>query len=117
MRTLRATLFLSLILPMSLWAQVPDPNLRNALAPTGTLRAVFLASNPVQGRVNASTGVVTGPAAEIVRELAQRIGVPSTITGLDGVPAVMDAVNKGTADIGFLAFDVARASQINFTGL
>ena len=89
--------------------------MRRAIAPTGTLRAVFLASNPVQGRIDPQTRAVTGPAADIVRELAARIGVPFTITGLDGVPAVMDAVNKGSADLGFLAFDVARASQVNFT--
>src|SRR5256885_9727632 len=32
-----------------------------ALAPTGTLRAAFLGDNPVLGRVDAKTGVVTGP--------------------------------------------------------
>ena len=65
--------------------------------------------------MNSQTGLVTGPAADITRELAQKLGVPFTVTGLDGVPAVMDAVNKGNADIGFLAYDVARASQVNFT--
>ena len=39
------------------------------LAPTGTLRAAFLGTNPVQGRVNPSTGAVTGPVADLVREL------------------------------------------------
>jgi polar amino acid transport system substrate-binding protein len=114
-RSVAATFGLFLLLAVPSLAQTPDASLRTAVAPTGTLRAVFLASNPVQGRVNSQTGAVTGPAADITRELAGRIGVPFTITGLDGVPAVMDAVNKGTADIGFLAFDLARASQVNFT--
>ena len=47
------------------------------LAPTGTLRATFLNNNPVQALVDAKTGEVTGPAADIVRELARRAGVPS----------------------------------------
>ena len=40
------------------------------LAPTGTLRASFIATNPVQGRVDAKTGVMTGPATDLVGELA-----------------------------------------------
>jgi len=46
------------------------------LAPTGTLRATFLAGNPVQATVDASTGAISGPAADIVKELARRAGVP-----------------------------------------
>jgi polar amino acid transport system substrate-binding protein len=97
-------------------AQTTDTKaMRDALAPTGTLRAVFLATNPVQATVNPKTAEVTGPAAEITRELARKLGVPASINGLDGVPAVMQAVNKGSADIGFLAFDPTRAVEVNFT--
>ena len=39
----------------------------SVLAPTGTLRAVFLGSNPVHGRVDAKTGVPTGPVPDLVR--------------------------------------------------
>jgi predicted amidohydrolase YtcJ/ABC-type amino acid transport substrate-binding protein len=88
--------------------------MRDVLAPTGTLRAVFLGSNPVQARVDPS-GVITGPSSDIVRELANRLGVPFSLKGLDGVPAVMEAISKGTADIGFLAFDATRAAQVGFT--
>ena len=89
--------------------------MRAVLAPKGTLRAVFLGSNPVQGRIDAKTGAITGPAADIVRELARRIGVPFSLNGLGGVPAVMQAVSKGEADMGFLAFDPTRATQVSFT--
>src|ERR1051325_11993186 len=60
--------FILLALPMA--AQSPA----STLAPTGTLRGVFLGSNPVQGRVNAATGEATGPVPDLVRELAKRIG-------------------------------------------
>jgi polar amino acid transport system substrate-binding protein len=89
--------------------------MRVALAPQGRLRAAFLGSNPVQGRIDAKTGAITGPAADIARELARRIGVPFSLNGLTGVPAVMQAVSKGEADIGFLAFDPTRAAQVSFT--
>ena len=88
--------------------------MRDALAPTGALRATFLGTNPVQGIVNAQTKEVTGPAADIVKELARRMGVPFTITGTD-VSGVMETVRSRTADIGFLAFDPTRAVGITFT--
>ena len=97
-------------------AQAPDVKAwRDALAPTGTLRGVFLATNPVQANINPQTGEVSGPAFDIVRELAGKVAVPFSVKGLDGVPAVMDAVSKGTADVGFLAYDPTRAVQVAFT--
>jgi polar amino acid transport system substrate-binding protein len=85
------------------------------LAPTGTLRAVFLQNNPVQGRVDPKTGVVSGPAADLTRELGRQLGVPVSITGVAGVRAVTDAVKNHTADIGFLAFDPTRAVEVDFS--
>ena len=85
------------------------------LAPTGTLRASFIASNPVQGRVDARTGAVTGPVADLTRELARRLGVPFVITPLPDAGAVLDSVKAHTVDIGFLAIEAARATQVDFT--
>lgn len=85
------------------------------LAPTGTLRASFLGNNPTQGRVDAKTGAVSGPIAEITRELARRLGVPFRITPAPSVGGVLDAVKGHTADIGFLAFDATRASEVDFS--
>jgi polar amino acid transport system substrate-binding protein len=85
------------------------------LAPTGTLRAVFLANNPAQGRVDPKTGEVSGPAADLTRELGRRLGVPVTITGVAGVRAMTEAIKNHTADIGFLAFDPTRAVEIDFS--
>jgi polar amino acid transport system substrate-binding protein len=85
------------------------------LAPTGTLRASFIATNPVQGRVDAETGATTGPAADITRELARRLGVPSVVMPLPDAGAVLDSVKSGTVDIGFLAVEAARATQVDFS--
>jgi polar amino acid transport system substrate-binding protein len=85
-----------------------------ALAPTGTLRAVFIGSNPVQGAIDAKTGEARGPAAEVSRALARRLGVPVKVSGLAGPGAVIEAVKRGEADIGFLAFDPARAEEVDY---
>lgn len=89
--------------------------LGSSLAPTGTLRATFIANNPVQGRVDAQTGAVTGPSPDLARELARRLGVPHAITPLPSAGAVMESVATGKADIGFLAYEAARAEQVAFS--
>jgi polar amino acid transport system substrate-binding protein len=85
------------------------------LAPTGTLRATFLAGNPVQGRVDAKTGAASGPAADLTAELGRRIGVPIKVTGVAGVREVIESILNHTADIGFLAFDPTRAADVDFS--
>ena len=85
------------------------------LAPTGTLRASFISTNPVQGRVDAKTGAVTGPAADLTRELARRLGVPHVVTPLSDAGAVLESVRSGKMDIGFLAIEAERATLVDFS--
>src|ERR1700724_3820730 len=103
MRHLSAILFVAVVCK----AQV--------LAPAGTLRAVFLQTNPVQGRVDAKTGAVSGPAVDLTRELGRELGVPVSVAGVPGVRAVIDSLKNHTADIGFLAFDASRATEVDFS--
>src|SRR5215467_9616106 len=84
------------------------------LAPTGTLRAVFLGSNPVHGRVDGTTGVVSGVVPDLVKELARKLGVPNTVTPAPDAAAVIAALKSHTADIGFLAYDETRAREVDF---
>src|SRR3954462_15558531 len=72
--------------------------------PTGTLRATFIATNPVQGIIDAKSGAVLGPAADLTAALGKQIGVPAKVTPSSGVQGVLQAVKNGEADIGFLAF-------------
>jgi polar amino acid transport system substrate-binding protein len=106
---LAACLLLATVLP----AQAND--LAKDLAPTGTLRATYIATNPVQAFVDPATKEVRGPGAEITRELAKRAGVPFVINGAQGVQGVIDSVKNGEADIGFVAFDPVRAAQVDFS--
>ncbi|HEX4136201.1 MAG TPA: transporter substrate-binding domain-containing protein [Bryobacteraceae bacterium] len=85
------------------------------LAPTGTLRAVFLQTNPVQGRVDANTSAITGPAVDLARELGRQLGVPVSVTPVSGPKAVIESLKNRTADIGFLAYDATRATEVDFS--
>ena len=86
------------------------------LAPTGTLRAAFLGANPVQGHIDAQTGAITGPVADIVKELARKLGVPYKILPAAGATGVIGLLREGKADIGFLAYDEVRAKEVDFAG-
>jgi polar amino acid transport system substrate-binding protein len=84
------------------------------VAPTGTLRVVFLGGNPVQGRIDAKTGEASGTVPDVARELAKRLGVPVSIVSAPNAGGVIGALRDGKADVGFLAYDEERAREVNF---
>ena len=104
------TLILICLLSPSLLAQSPSAT----LAPSGTLRALFLGGNPVQGRVDERTGEASGPVPDLVKELARRLGVPYKLTSAPDARSVIDGLSNHTADIGFLAYDETRAREVDF---
>jgi len=103
------------LVTLTLVATVACAAAASELAPTGTLRATFIATNPVQARLDATTGEARGPAADLTRELARRLGMSFTITPAAGVAGVIESVKNGTADIGFVAFDPTRAREVDFS--
>jgi polar amino acid transport system substrate-binding protein len=107
-------LFAAFILAALTWPVLAD-DLAKTVAPTGTLRATYIASNPVQAFVDPATREVRGPGAALTRALAEKAGVPFTIKGANGVQGVIDSVKNGDADIGFVAFDPVRAAQVDFS--
>jgi len=115
MKVIRQTRWLlTLATVVSLGSVVNVQSPAAKLAPTGTLRAVFLGGNPVQGRVDAKTGEVTGTVPDLARELARKLGVPAAIVSAPNAGAVIGALTNGTADIGFLAYDEMRAREVEF---
>lgn len=87
----------------------------NDLAPGGTLRAVYLSSNPAQAVQDRATGAIRGASADLARELGKRIGVPVEFTSVPNPPAVINAVSSGQADIGFVAYEPSRAGTVEFS--
>jgi polar amino acid transport system substrate-binding protein len=84
------------------------------LAPTGTVRMAFLATNPVHGRMDPKTGAVTGLIADLTRELAARLKTPFMLIPAPDASALIRQVNAGNADVGFLAYDAGRAREVDF---
>jgi polar amino acid transport system substrate-binding protein len=86
----------------------------DSVAPTGTLRAIYLAGNPAQA-VRDASGEVRGVAIDLARDLAKRRNVPLALIPGANPAAVIDAVAKGEADIGFVAFAPERAGAVLFS--
>ena len=97
------------------FAATAVPAAAQSLAPTGVLRAVFLGSNPVQGRTDSRTGAVSGPANDLMRELAARLGLRFSLEGVADVKTVIAKVRSGEAEVGFLAADPSRADEVAFS--
>jgi polar amino acid transport system substrate-binding protein len=85
------------------------------LASSDTLRAVYIDSNLAQARRDPASGKVRGPAADLALELARRNGLKLEIAPAPGVAGVIAAVKSGKADIGFVAYDATRASEVDFS--
>ena len=51
---------------------------------------------------------------DLARELARRLAVPVSIVSAPNAGGVIGALNSGTADIGFLAYDEMRARDVDF---
>jgi polar amino acid transport system substrate-binding protein len=87
----------------------------NDIAPGGTLRVVYLGSNPAQAVQDRTTGAIRGAAADLARELGKRIGTPVEFRAVADPPAVIDAVSGGQADIGFVAYEPSRTGTVEFS--
>lgn len=94
---------------------VPVDRAQSVLAPGGTLRAAFIAGNPAQATTDAGTGERRGVAVDLARELARRLGVQVVLNGRPNPQGVMEAVQKGEADIGFVAYNPERAGLVGFS--
>src|SRR5262245_35430702 len=120
MSRLRAAVLAGLtLLPAVVVGQAPRPAdqlkaMREALAPTGTIRASFLGTNPIQGRVDRQTGQVTGVVADVVQHLGMELGVPTKLVADENAAAVIRSVTTGAVDFGFLAYDIEREAQIDY---
>ena len=57
------------------------------------------------------SGEIRGASADLARELAKRLNVPLTLSPSQSPATVIDAVSKGEADIGFVAYAPSRTGS------
>jgi polar amino acid transport system substrate-binding protein len=85
------------------------------IMPTGTLRAVYLGSNPAQAVRDSASGEIRGASADLARELAKRLNKPLDLNAAASPPAVIESVKSGQADIGFVAYEATRVGTVEFS--
>jgi len=89
--------------------------LRQAFAPTGTLRASINMGNPILAKKKAETGQPFGVSIDLARALAQQLGVDVDLVVFDTANQSVLAVREERADIGFFAIDPLRGEGLRFT--
>ena len=85
------------------------------VAPGGTLRAVYLATNPAQAVRDPASGEIRGASADLARELAKRLNVQLKLEPSANPATVIEAIAKGDADIGFVAYAPERVGTVEFS--
>jgi polar amino acid transport system substrate-binding protein len=96
----------------SAWAQAPST--ATVLAPTGTLRAALIASNPVLVS-RRPDGALGGVSVAVARALAAHLGVPIELKPYDNPARYNDSLATDEWDIGLAARDPARAEHLVFS--
>ncbi len=89
--------------------------LMTELAPTGKLRAGMNLGNTLFTTRDPVSGELRGVAADLMRELASRLGVPVDFVVHATPGEVADAADRGTWDVAVLAIEAARARTIAFS--
>jgi polar amino acid transport system substrate-binding protein len=91
------------------------PEVRLALAPTGKLRVGFLATAPLHAVKDPATGQLKGPAVDLGRELARRIGVPFEPVPYTSFAPLLAGAKSGEWDIAMMGISSERAQAVDFT--
>jgi polar amino acid transport system substrate-binding protein len=96
-------------------ASTPAPEVRQALAPTGTLRVAVYQGSPTSMVRGPGSEEMRGLSVELGRELARRLGVPAEVRVFQRVAEVVDALKAGQADFTITNATPARAQDVDFT--
>lgn len=98
-------------------ASAPGPasEVRQALAPTGTLRVAVYPGSPTSMVRVAGSDEMRGLSVELGRELARRLGVPAEIVVFQRVAEAVEALKGGRADFTITNASPARAQEVDFT--
>ncbi len=92
-----------------------DPQVRAALAPSGSLRVGVYPGSPTSLVRDAKTGQRAGVALELGQALGRRLGVPVQVVEFERLALVLDAVKAGAVDFTFTNATELRARDVDFT--
>lgn len=81
----------------------------------GQLRASINLGNPILASRPAGVGEPQGVSVDLARGFARHLGVPLRMVVFDAAGKAAQALAAGAIDIGFLAIDPQRATEIRFT--
>ena len=93
----------------------PTSEQRNALAPTGKLRVGFLSTTPIHATKDAASGEFKGPAVDLGKEMARRIGVPFEPVPYTSLVPVLAGAKSGEWDIAMIGISAEREQIVDFT--
>ena len=96
-------------------APTVPPAARAELVPTGKLRVGLILSNQVLVTKDSNSGELRGVTINLSKALAQRLGVPFEPVGYANPAALVKSFGGNEWDIAFLAFDPARAKDVDFS--
>jgi polar amino acid transport system substrate-binding protein len=91
------------------------PAARTELTPTGKLRVGLILSNQVLVTKDPSTGELRGVTISLGKAVAQRLNVAFEPVGYANPAALVESFGTNEWDIAFLAFDAARAQEVEFS--
>ncbi len=87
------------------------PEVRSALAPSGTLRVGLNYGNFLLVLKDAPDGEPRGIAPDLGREIGRRLGVPAEFVRFQQAGPLADGAKAGLWDIGFLGSEPQRAAE------
>jgi polar amino acid transport system substrate-binding protein len=91
-----------------------DPEPRQILAPTGTLRVGLYPGTPTSILPDPKSGGPKGVGYDLGKELARRLGVPYAPVVFAKNAEVLDAVKTGNVDVAFTNASAVRARDMDF---
>lgn len=92
----------------------PDPQVRAALAPTGTLRVGVYPGSPTSMVHDDKTGKAAGVTLDLGRALGRRLGVPVQVVEFTRPAQVLEALKTGQVDFTFTNSTESRARDVDF---
>lgn len=95
----------------------PNPEVRQALAPTGKLRVGLLLGTPTQVIRDSASGEMKGVGYDLGKEFARRLGIPFEPVIYSSIGALLDGGKSGNLDVAFIGFSPERTNDWDYTAI